>query len=103
MSDFFRRARFRAAVFVRDRGATASADWVVLTALAIVAGLATLSFILGPQGGVAGLVEALTREMDQLGDNMAGTAANGAGAGPGADQRVVSPPATVDSLASAGG
>lgn len=51
-----------------------SSDWVVLTSLAVISGVATISYILGQEGGVAGLVQSMTVEINQVGQNLQGAA-----------------------------
>lgn len=76
------RARGTLARFVADRAGAATADWVVLTSIVVVVGVATIYFILGPEGGFTNLISSMSSEVDQAGSNIEGTAAAGASAIP---------------------
>ncbi|QIE55894.1 hypothetical protein G5B40_10805 [Pikeienuella piscinae] len=69
--------------FFADRGGAATADWVVLTSVVVVIGVATIYFVLGPEGGFTNLINSMSSEVDQAGANMEGVAASGASAIPG--------------------
>lgn len=61
--------------FGADSAGAVSSDWVVLTSLAVIAGVATISYILGQEGGIANLVQSMTAEVDQVGRNLQGAVA----------------------------
>lgn len=74
-----RRARRSAAAFLRDRSGVTGVDWVVLTAMVAVAGLAAVYFVLGDEGGASGLIDVFTDEVNQSSSNLSGVREGGVG------------------------
>lgn len=60
-----------------------SVDWVVITSTAVIAGVLAVYFIIGPDGPVEGVVDAVNAEMDQASENISDVRAPGVGAAPG--------------------
>lgn len=58
--------------FFRARNGAVSSDWVVLTSLAVVTGVATVYYVLGEDGGVFSIVHAMTGEIDKVNDSLTG-------------------------------
>lgn len=67
--------------FISSGSGAVSTDWVVLTSLAVVTGVATIYYILGEDGGVSGIVHSMTGEVDKVSQSLQGVA-NEAGSTP---------------------
>lgn len=78
-----RNAGRRAAGFPAARGGAVNVDWVVITSMVVVVGVGIVYFILGPEGGVVGLLETITDGVNQTSSDISGTASGGAGVIPG--------------------
>ncbi len=63
--------------FLADRRGVTSADWVVLTAMVVIAGVGVAYFMLGPDGGVTGLIDVFNQEVNQSSSNITGVGGSG--------------------------
>lgn len=82
MSSVASRLIRRAAAFGESGGA-ATVDWVTLTSVVVVAGIVTVYFMLGDDGGFFGMVDAMNAEVNQSSENISGVAIEGEKAFPG--------------------
>lgn len=73
--------RRRKSAFLADDGVV-SVDWVVITSTVVIAGIVAVYFIIGPDGPVEGVVDAMNAEMDQASENLSDVRAPGVGSGP---------------------
>ena len=76
-----RRGRKRG--FWTDDGVV-SADWVVITSAVVIAGVISVYFVIGPDGPVENVVDAMNAEMNQASENLSDVRAPGVGSGGGA-------------------
>lgn len=74
--------RRRKSGFWADDGVV-SVDWVVITSAVVIAGVVSVYFVIGPDGPVENVVDAVNAEMDQASENLSGVRAPGVGSGPG--------------------
>ncbi|MEX2521032.1 MAG: hypothetical protein WD969_17080 [Paracoccaceae bacterium] len=83
MISSLRIAARRASGFPAACEGAVNVDWVVITSMVVVLGVGIVYFILGPDGGVVGLLETMTAGVNQTSSNISGTASAGAGVVPG--------------------
>ena len=61
--------RGRSTGFRADDGVV-SVDWVVITSAVVIAGVLAVYFLIGPDGPVEGVVDAMNAEIDEASDNL---------------------------------